>query len=46
MAVWSFLREGFIVKLAGGEGVGAEVELVVPSELEAGFAEGLVTLAG
>ncbi len=40
------LREGFVVELAGGDGVEAEVELVFPAELEAGLAEGVVAVLG
>ncbi len=42
----AFLREGFVVELAGGHGVEAEVELIFPAELEAGFAQGVVAVLG
>lgn len=34
----AFLREGFIVEFAGGFGIEAEVELILPTEFEARFA--------
>src|ERR1700704_4656099 len=42
----AFLREGFVVEFAGGLGIEAEVELILPAELEAGFAQGVVTVLG
>ncbi len=33
----AFLREGFVVELARGHGVEAEVELIFPAEFKAGF---------
>ena len=45
-ALGSVLREGFVVVFAGGDGVEAEVELVFPAELEAGFGEGVVAVLG
>src|SRR5688572_20349412 len=38
----AFLREGFIMKFAGGFGIEAEVELIFPTEFETGFAQGIV----
>ena len=40
----AFLREGFVVELARGHGVEAEVELVLPAELEAGLAQCVVAV--
>ena len=42
----AFLREGFVVELAGALGVEAEVELIFPAEFEAGFAQGVVAVLG
>ena len=40
------LREGFVVELAGGDGVKAEVELVFPTELEARLGDRVVAVLG
>src|SRR5690606_17138769 len=40
------LREGLVVVFAGAFGVEGEVELVFPTEFEAGFAEGVVAVLG
>ena len=37
------LRQGFVVKLAGGDRIEAEVELVFPTEFEARLGQGVVT---
>ena len=42
----AFLRQGFVMELARGVRVEAQVELVFPAELEAGLAERIVALAG
>src|ERR1035441_9984695 len=42
----ALLREGLVVEVAGGGRVEAQVELVFPAELEAGFAERIVALVG
>jgi len=42
----AFLREGFVVEFAGALGVEAEVELILPAEFEAGFAQGVVAVLG
>ena len=38
----AFARQGFVVKFAGGVGVQAQVELVVPAEFKTGLAECIV----
>src|ERR1051326_771905 len=42
----AILRQGFIMKLTGGDWVEAEIELIFPSKLESSFAQGVVTIAG
>ena len=42
----AFLRQGLVVELARGCRVETQVELVLPAELETGFAERVVALAG
>jgi hypothetical protein len=42
----SVLWEGFVVIKAGGDGIEVEIELVFPTEFEAGLAEGVVAVLG
>src|SRR6187551_1743327 len=42
----AFRREGLVVVLLGGVGIEAEVELVAPAELEAGFRQRVVAHLG
>ena len=40
----AFLRQGFIVELARGFGIECEIELVLPTEFEARFANRVVAV--
>ena len=40
----AFLRQGFVVELARGHGVEAEVELIFPAEFKAGLAQRVVAV--
>ena len=42
----AFLRQGLVVEFAGGLGIEREVELILPAELEARFADGVVAVLG
>ena len=41
-ALGTFLRKGFVVEFARRVRIEREVELVLPAELESGFAQGVV----
>ena len=42
----AFLRQSFVVKLAGGFGIEREIKLVLPTELEPGFRNRVVAILG
>jgi len=41
----AFLGKGIVVEFAGGNGVEAKVELVLPAEFKAGLTEGIIAVA-
>ena len=40
----TFLRQGFVVELAGSLGIEREIELIFPTKFEARFADGVVAI--
>ena len=42
----SFLRQGLVVEFAGGDRIQTQVELILPTELEARLAQGVIAVLG